>query len=114
MIIDIVIILLLILLNGFFAMSEIAVVSAKSTYLESESKKGSKGAERVLKLKADPDGFLSSVQVGITLIGIINGAYGGAKFSSYLVPFFSQYAFTAPYAEPIAMIVVVVTITYLF
>lgn len=113
MVIDIVIILLLILLNGFFAMSEIAVVSAKLTYLESASKKGSKGAERVIKLKADPDSFLSSVQVGITLIGIINGAYGGAKLSSYLVPFFNQYAFTAPYAESISMMLVVVAITYL-
>lgn len=104
---------MLILLNGFFAMSEIAVVSAKSTYLEAASKRGSKGAERVLKLKADPDSFLSSVQVGITLIGIINGAYGGATLSSYLVPFFSQYSLTAPYAESISMIVVVFAITYL-
>lgn len=113
MIIDIVIILLLILLNGFFAMSEIAVVSAKSTYLEAERKKGSKGAQRVIKLKADPDSFLSSVQVGITLIGIINGAFGGAKLSSHLVPFFSQYAISAPYAESISMVVVIVVITYL-
>jgi putative hemolysin len=71
---DIIIILLLILLNGFFALSEIAIVSAKKTKLESERKKGNKGADRALKLQSDPDNFLSSVHVGITLIGIINGA----------------------------------------
>lgn len=113
MITDIVIILLLILLNGFFAMSEIAVVSAKSTYLDTARKQGSKGAEAAINLKADPDSFLSSVQVGITLIGIINGAYGGSTLSTYLVPFLSKYAISAPYAETIAIIVVVFIITYL-
>lgn len=111
--IDILIILLLILLNGFFAMSEIAVVSAKSTKLETERKKGNRGAEKALKLQSDPDNFLSSVQVGITLIGIINGAYGGATLAVHLVPFFKEFALTAPYAESISMIVVVAVITYL-
>lgn len=79
--IDIIIILLLILLNGFFALSEIAIVSARKNKLESAYKNGSNGASRALKLQSDPDNFLSSVQVGITLIGIINGAYGGQAFA---------------------------------
>lgn len=87
--IDVFIIFFLIILNGFFAMSEIAVVSAKKTKLETERKKGNKGAEKALKLQSDPDSFLSSVQVGITLIGIVNGAYGGATLSVYLIPFSS-------------------------
>ncbi len=110
--IDLVIILLLILLNGFFALSEIAVVSAKKSKLEAERKKGSRGAEKALQLKSDPDNFLSSVQVGITLIGIVNGAYGGQAFAKYLVPFFEAIPFTAPFADAISIVIVVVLITY--
>lgn len=111
--IDFLIILLLILLNGFFALSEIAIVSAKKTKLETERKKGSKGAECALKLQSDPDNFLSSVQVGITLIGIINGAYGGSTLSVYLIPFFERFAWSAPFASTISLSVVVFVITYL-
>ena len=110
--IDVVIILLLILLNGFFALSEIAIVSAKKRKLEAEQKAGKRGANRALKLQADPDNFLSSIQVGITLIGIINGAYGGQAFAGYLVPFFLQFPSLAPFAEAISMVIVVVLITY--
>lgn len=109
---DVVIVLLLILLNGFFALSEIAIVSAKKSKLDTERKQGKKRARRALLLRADPDNFLSSVQVGITLIGIINGAYGGQAFAAYLIPFFSQFAFTAPFAEAISMVIVVFLITY--
>ncbi len=111
--IDVVIILLLILLNGFFALSEIAVVSAKKSKLETEQKKGNRGAEKALKLKSAPDNFLSSVQVGITLIGIINGAYGGQVFAKYLTPIFERIYFTAPFADAISIIIVVVLITYI-
>lgn len=110
--IDFVIVLFLILLNGFFALSEIAIVSARKNKLETERKRGKKGAKRALMLRADPDNFLSSVQVGITLIGIINGAYGGQAFAGYLVPFFDQFAATAPFAEVISMVIVVFLITY--
>ena len=110
---DIIIIFLLILLNGFFALSEIAIVSARKNKLETERKRGSKGAQRALSLRAEPDNFLSSVQVGITLIGIINGAYGGQAFAVYLAPFFEQFPATAPFAEAIAMVLVVFLITYL-
>ncbi len=110
--IDVVIILLLILLNGFFALSEIAIVSAKKRKLEAEQKAGKRGANRALKLQSDPDKFLSSIQVGITLIGIINGAYGGQAFAGYLVPFFLQFPSLAPFADAISMVIVVVLITY--
>ena len=110
---DIIIIFLLILLNGFFALSEIAIVSARKNKLETERKRGSKGAQRALSLRAEPDNFLSSVQVGITLIGIINGAYGGQAFAVYLAPFFEQFPATAPFADAIAMVLVVFLITYL-
>ena len=110
--IDFVIILFLIFLNGFFALSEIAIVSARKNKLETERKNGKKGAKRALMLRSDPDNFLSSVQVGITLIGIINGAYGGQAFAGYLVPFFDQFAATAPFAEAISMVIVVFLITY--
>ena len=109
---DIIIILLLILLNGFFALSEIAIVSARKNKLEAAYKNGSSGAARALKLQSDPDNFLSSVQVGITLIGIINGAYGGQAFAGKLVPFFEQFAYTAPFADGISMVIVVFLITY--
>ncbi|NLY23396.1 MAG: HlyC/CorC family transporter [Bacteroidales bacterium] len=110
--IDFVIILFLIFLNGFFALSEIAIVSARKNKLETERKNGKKGAKRALMLRSDPDNFLSSVQVGITLIGIINGAYGGQAFAGYLVPFFDQFAASAPFAEAISMVIVVFLITY--
>ena len=110
--IDIIIILILILFNGFFALSEIAIVSTKKNKLEAERKKGKLGAKRALKLRSDPGNFLSSVQVGITLIGIVNGAYGGQAFTVYLVPFFQQFPAIAPFAEAISMVVVVFLITY--
>ncbi len=110
---EIVIILLLILFNGFFALSEIAVVSSKRTKLESERKAGNKGAAIALDLQSDPDNFLSAVQVGITLIGIINGAYGGATISRLVQPYFENWSLTAPYASTISVVLVVVIITYL-
>ncbi|MDR0333067.1 MAG: hemolysin family protein [Dysgonamonadaceae bacterium] len=109
---DILIIFILLLFSGFFSLSEIAIVSAKKTKLEFERKNGSKGADRALKLQSEPGVLLSSAQVGTTLIGIINGAYGGQVFAEYLAPVFRQINFTAPFADSISMIVVVVIITY--
>ena len=109
---DIIVILLLILINGFFALSEIAIVSAKKRKLEEASKSGKKGADTALSLQSDPHNFLSSVQVGITLIGIINGAYGGQAFAGELVPFFQRFALTASIADVLSLIIVVFLITY--
>ena len=110
--IDILIIFVLLLFSGFFSFSEIAIVSAKKLKLEAEQKKGSKGAERALKLQAEPGIFLSAAQVGTTLISIINGAYGGQAFAGYLAPVFHKIAFLAPVADTIAMVIVVFVIAY--
>ena len=84
MYLQLLIVFLLILLNGFFAMSELALVSSRKIRLEQMAESGSKGARRALKLAEDPTGFLSTVQIGITLIGIVAGAYSGATFADPL------------------------------
>ncbi|NNC51422.1 MAG: DUF21 domain-containing protein, partial [Erythrobacter sp.] len=76
---DLLIIAGLILLNGVFAMSELAIVSAKTSRLRSAAQQGSLGAKSALSLASDPGKFLSTVQIGITLVGIIAGAYSGAS-----------------------------------
>ena len=83
---EIVIIGFLILLNGLFALSEIALVSSKRSRLEQLRSEGRKGAVKALKLHENSENFLSSVQVGITLIGIITGAYGGVNLAEDVVP----------------------------
>ena len=77
--IDLVIILLLVMLNGLFAMAELAIVSSRRPRLKAMAKNGSRGARVALDLAADPGKFLSTVQIGITLIGILAGAYSGAS-----------------------------------
>ena len=104
---------LLFLLNGFFALSEIAVVSSKPARLENLKIKGSKGAKIALQLQADSDSFLSAIQVGITLIGIVTGVYGGVNLAENIVPLLAGIEFIAPYARELAMTLAVVLITYL-
>src|SRR5918998_1233647 len=77
--IDVVIILFLVTLNGVFAMSELAIVSSRRPRLRAMAKTGRRGAQTALDLAADPGRFLSTVQIGITLIGILAGAYSGAS-----------------------------------
>lgn len=110
---EVIIILLLALVNGFFAMSEIALVSVKRSRLEARANKGDKGAKIALKLMERPDRFLSSIQVGITLIGVVAGVYGGQAFSGSLSPIVAKVPLFAPYAEVIATVLVVAVITYL-
>lgn len=107
------IILGLFILNGLFAMSEIALVSSKRARLEEKAKKGSKGAKIALKLLDEPEKFLSTVQIGITLIGIIAGAFGGLAFADDLVPVLQKISWLAPYADKAAIAIVVTVITYL-
>lgn len=76
---EILIIALLIIINGVFSMSEIALVSSRKFKLESAAKKGSKNAKKALELSANPNTFLSTIQIGITLIGILTGVYSGEK-----------------------------------
>jgi putative hemolysin len=109
---DIIIILALILLNGVFSMSELAVVSAKRLRLEKMASDGSAGAGTALALNEDPSRFLSTVQVGITLIGIFNGAFGEASLVARLTPAFAAIGVPEYYARPAALAVVVVAITF--
>lgn len=102
----------LILLNGFFALSEIALVSAKRSALEQSKKEGSYGAGIALKLLENSEGFLSAVQVGITLIGIITGMYGGIAMADNIAPFFDQFDATRAYSHELSLGLTVVTITY--
>lgn len=102
----------LFLLNGFFALSEIAVVSSKAARLEGYKAKGSKGAIIALQLQADSDSFLSAIQVGITLISIVTGLYGGTNLAQSFVPYFESVPFITPYASQVALVLAVVIITY--
>ncbi len=106
------VILLLILANGVFALAEIAVVAARKSRLKAAADEGDRAARAVLELKAAPDRFLSTVQVGITLVGVIAGAYGGATLSHKLAMLFAQVPALSPYAPGLAFSVVVAAITY--
>ncbi len=110
---EFVLILLLIIANGVFAMSEIAIVSSRKARLERMADEGSSGARAALGLAKDPTPFLSSVQVGITLIGIVTGAYGGATLSKPLAEYLHAWSALSPYADTISMTLVVAIITYL-
>jgi putative hemolysin len=109
---SILIVLVLVVLNGFFAMSELAIVSARRARLEAMAKAGSRGAERALKLAEDPTSFLSTVQIGITLIGIFAGAYSGATLSQPLAEALRGVAGLGRSADTLAFALVVVATTY--
>lgn len=109
---EIVIIIFLILLNGIFSMSEMSLVSSKKFKLENEKKKGNSGAKKALELAEDPNKFLSTVQIGITLIGILLGVYSGDKLTADLAYYIQQIPLFATYAESIASVLMVVIITY--
>ena len=109
---EIFILLGLILLNGVFSMSEIALVSARKARLEAQANKGNKRAKEALDLANHPDNFLSTVQIGITLIGIMTGIYSGEKLSGGLIEFFNQFEVLKPYSRGIATATIVIIITY--
>ncbi|MFV3127954.1 hemolysin family protein [Niveispirillum sp. KHB5.9] len=106
-------VLFLILLNGFFAMSELAVVSARKIRLQQMAEEGSRGAKTALSLQEDPSRFLSTVQIGITLIGVINGAVGGATLAERLAPVLDAIPALTGYGETLSIALVVMAITYL-
>ena len=113
MLAPLILVLVLIVLNGFFAMSELAIVSAKRPRLATMAKAGNRGAERALRLAEDPTGFLSTVQVGITLIGIFAGAYSGATLSEPLAAALRRVPALADVAGTLAFALVVIATTYL-
>jgi putative hemolysin len=113
MIWELLVILLLILLNAFFAMSEMALVSARRARLQQMAEgRGGKGARAALTLSEDPSRFLSTVQVGISVTGIVAGAYGGATLADRLGLVLNEVPWIAPYGQPVAFTLVVAAITY--
>ena len=107
---EITVIILLILINGLLAMSELAIVSSRKSKLQKMANDGKKHANTVIELIEDPNQFLSTIQIGITLIGILAGAFGGATLAEPI----SQYlTFLGQYSTLISMIIVVIIITYL-
>lgn len=110
---EIVLIFLLVLLNGLFALSEIAILSSRKPRLQHLINKGNIRARVALDLANAPDHFLSTVQGGITLIGILAGAFGGATLSESVSAFLIQFPLLIEYAEPISLVLVVISITYL-
>ena len=111
--IDIAVILLLIVLNGVFALSELALVSANRSRLAVLEEKSVKGAAEARALAEDPQRFLPTVQVGITLVGILAGVFGGARIAGRLSPVLEQVPFLRPFAGSLSLGIVVLAITYL-
>lgn len=110
---DVVIILALIALNGVLAMSELAVVSSREARLKAMARSGSSGAQCALDLAASPGRFLSSVQIGITLIGILNGAYSGASLGTPAAQRLQMLGLDPETAQTVGFGLVIVTVTYL-
>jgi len=110
--VEIFVISILVLLNGFFALSEIALVSSKRSRLEQLKKEGRRGSRTALRLINDSESFLSAIQVGITLIGIVTGVYGGINIADDITPFFQRFDLFRNSAEEIALTITVLTITY--
>jgi len=110
--VEILIILALILVNGFFSMAEIALVSARKVRLEQKAGDGDRGAAIALELNESTSRLLSSVQIGITLVGILTGALGGATLADHLSAVFEKVLWLKPYASGISLAIVVLLTTY--
>ncbi|MCE1253753.1 MAG: hemolysin family protein [Anaerolineae bacterium] len=110
---EIFIILALIAVNGLFSLSEMAIVSAKKSRLQQRAEDGDAGAVSALALAENPNRFLSTVQVGITLIGILSGAFGGATIAEKISASLTQVPVLAPYSDSLSVGIVVVIITFL-
>ena len=109
---EIVIILLLILLNGVFSMSEIALVSSRKARLEAAVRARKKGAAAALELSQSPNQFLSTVQIGITLIGLLTGIYSGETLAEDLAMSIQKVAFLSEFANSLAVAIVLIVITF--
>ncbi|HSU27169.1 MAG TPA: hemolysin family protein [Chitinophagaceae bacterium] len=110
---EIIILLVLILINGLFVMSEIALVSVRKARLEHLAEKGDERAKRALALSNNPELFLAAAQIGITFVAILTGVYSGDRFGRYLEPGIAKISFLEPYAETIATTIVVIIVTFL-
>ncbi len=110
---EVIILLVLIIINGLFSMAEIALVSARKARLEAQAIKGDPDARRALELANHPETFLSTVQIGITLIGVLTGIYSGDSFKAPLQVWLQKFELLKPYAGTIATTLIVIVLTYL-
>jgi putative hemolysin len=110
---EVALICILVLANGIFSMAEMAVVSARKARLRQRADEGSRGAAVALTLASNPHDFLSTVQVGITMIGTLAGAFGGATLAEKLTAYLKQFPAVAAYSDSISMTLVVLAISYL-
>ncbi len=110
---EIFILMLLIIINGLLVMSEIALVSARKPRLESMANKGDEKAKTALTLTENPEKFISTAQIFITLIAILTGVYSGEKFGHYLQPYFDHFALLKKYSATISTVIVVIIVTFL-
>lgn len=109
---EILFIFVLIVVNGLFAMSEIALVSARKARLQPRADDNDPGARAAMRLAANPNRLLSTSQVGISLVGVLSGAVGGATLARKLAPELARLPWLAPYSEAVALVLVVAAITY--
>jgi putative hemolysin len=107
------IIVVLTIINGVFAMSEVTLLSVRRSWLQRLAEHGDGRARRTLVLLEDPNNFLSTVQIWVTLVGVLSGAFGGATIADNIAGYRSRYSVIAPYAGTIAISIVVLAITYL-
>ena len=110
---DLIIIIALIILNGVFSMSEVALISARKSKLTADAKNGNRNAATALKLQSEPDRFLSTVQIGITLIGILTGLFSGATIATDLGNYFARLGVAHHLALNLSRITIVTLVTYL-
>ncbi len=110
---ELVILFFLIIINGLFVMSEIALVSARKSRLEHQAGKGDLPSKIALDLANNPDIFLSAAQIGITLVAILTGVYSGERFGPYLKPALEKIPFIKPYAGTVSTTIVVIIVTFL-
>lgn len=111
-VLEIIIIAVLILINGLFSMAEFALVSARRIRLVQMVERGEKGSPLALKLSEEPNTFLAPIQIGITLVGILAGAFGGAAIAQSLEPVISSLPVIGPYNSIVSLLIVVLIITY--
>lgn len=110
---EVIILLILIVINGLFSMAEISLVSARKARLEAQALKGDTDAKKALQLANHPETFLSTVQIGITLIGVLTGIYSGDSFKLPLQQWLMKFDWLAPYSSTIATTFIVIILTYL-
>ncbi len=109
---ELLIIFFLILLNGVFSMSEVALISSRKFKLENIARKGNKNAKKALELAGNPNTFLSTVQIGITLIGILTGIYSGEQITEDVNSFIIKVPFLVDYAHSVSVTIVLIVLTF--